>query len=158
MGLNVQGRMPTVPEYYKAFIDPKVDLTESPKQCCPFHKEDTPSFSYDFRTGRWSCFGACHAHGDVVDMHMRWYKFKDRNSAEQDLARKCNVNIAEQPIQMKEDVLVNEKKVDRDTLYLLCCNLANSPERYCELDEIMSVYPVTEDSLYNLYIKWSSQR
>jgi len=158
MALNIVGRYPTVVEYYQNYIDKSVNLAESPKQCCPFHGENTPSFSYDPRTGRWSCFGACHAHGDVIDMHMRWYKFKTRQDAEKDLAQKFKVNIAEQKIETKDDVLLNESKIDYSTLFILCCNAANTPDRWVELDEIMSVYPSTEEDLYNLYLRWSSEK
>ena len=61
------GTMPTVAQYYKDFIDAKVDLIKEPKQCCPFHKEKTPSFSYMPQRGVWSCFGACKVRGaDVI--------------------------------------------------------------------------------------------
>ena len=78
----VDGRMPTVPEYYEEQINQGVDLIMYPKQCCPFHQENTPSFSYNIATGRWSCFGKCHAHGDVIDMHQRWFHFSTREEAE----------------------------------------------------------------------------
>lgn len=155
MGLDVIGRYPTVPEYYKAFIDPKVDLTEAPKQCCPFHKEDTPSFSYDTRSGRWSCFGACHAHGDAIDMHMRWYRFKSRDQAEDDLAKKCRVDRTKIKIETQDDIYINQKKVDLKTAFMQAKLLANTPERWVELDEVMTKYPPSEDELYNLYVKWS---
>lgn len=37
------------------------------KACCPFHKEDTPSFTINDEKGFWHCFG-CGAHGDAI----RW--------------------------------------------------------------------------------------
>ena len=164
MALDIVGRFPTVPEYYKAYINPKVDLTEEPKQCCPFHKEDTPSFSYDYRTGRWSCFGACHAHGDAIDMHMRWYKLKSRQEAERDLAIKYKVDISKQEVEKKEDIFINKERVDLKTVFCLVNKLASSPsdintraDRQVELDEVMSRYPLSEEELYNLYVDWSRQ-
>lgn len=157
MALEVYGRLPTVPEYYRAFIDPKVDLTESPKQCCPFHREDTPSFSYDVRTGRWSCFGACHAHGDAVDMHMRWFKFKSRDQAELDLNKRCGITIQETKIQKPEDIYLNTRKIDLKVAYMQASMMAKTPERWVELDEVMSKYPLSEDELYNLYVKWREE-
>lgn len=158
MSLMISGRLPTVPEYYREFINPEVDLTERPKQCCPFHKEDTPSFSYDLRTGKWSCFGSCHAYGkDVIEMHMRWGRFNSRAEASQDLVRKYNIPI-DKTYTKKEDVLLNMHKIDGIVLQAQAKRLANNPYRWIELDEVMSEYPVDNDKLYNLVIEWSNQR
>ena len=144
------GILPTVPQYFIDFIDAKVDLSKEPKQCCPFHKEDTPSFSYDGRSGRWSCFGRCHAHGDVVDMHQRWMKLSNRSEAEKDLRAKYRV--AEPTTKEKlEDVRyvkpILQTEVDFEVAYLTAISLARTPEDYCELDCIMAVYPVEIISL-----------
>lgn len=154
MSLRISGRLPSVPEYYREFID-DVDLTDKPKQCCPFHKEDTPSFSYDLRTGKWSCFGSCHAYGkDVVEMHMRWNKFHSREEALRDLSRKYQIPFENSYVK-KEDILVNQNKVNAIVLLSQAKRLANCPERWIELDEVMSEYPVDNDKLYNLVIDWS---
>lgn len=155
MALEVVGRLPTVPEYYKEFIDGKVDLTEEPKQCCPFHHENTPSFSYDGRSGRWSCFGSCHAHGDVVDMHRRWFKMSSREEAENDLNRMCKISTAEIKIQKKDITLINEQQLETKVAYIRANVMANRPERWVELDEVMSKYPPSEEELYELSLKWS---
>jgi DNA primase len=156
MALDIVGRYPTVPEYYQEFIDKSVDLTTHPKQCCPFHKEDTPSFSYDFRTGRWSCFGACHTHGDVIDMHQRVFKMQSREKAEEDLARRCRVDRTKLKVETKETIYVNKQRVDLKTAYMKASLLANCPERWDRLDEVMTKYPVPEDELYNLAVEWTN--
>ena len=80
------GTMPTVAQYYKDFIDAKVDLIKEPKQCCPFHKEKTPSFSYMPQRGVWSCFGACKVRGaDVIKMHQMKFHLNTREEAEESL-------------------------------------------------------------------------
>lgn len=158
MALEVYGRLPTVPEYYKAFIDSHVDLTEEPKQCCPFHKEDTPSFSYDGRTGRWSCFGSCHAHGDVIEMHRRWCKLPTKEAAEDDLNRICKIQKPKVRIGEREITLINQEKVEEKATFIKAKRMATTPERWIELDEVMSKYPVSEDELYDLTLKWSGQK
>lgn len=40
------------------------------KCCCPFHKEDTPSFIYNVRTGSAHCFGACGRNYDLIDVYL----------------------------------------------------------------------------------------
>jgi DNA primase len=39
------------------------------KACCPFHKEDTPSFVV-YPEGHWWCFGQCNCGGTVIDFEM----------------------------------------------------------------------------------------
>lgn len=78
---EIIGRLPTIPEYYQRFIDQKVNLLWEPKQCCPFHKEDTPSFSYSVEKDVWRCFGACKCGGDVVALHRKNYHLKSREDA-----------------------------------------------------------------------------
>ncbi len=39
------------------------------KACCPYHREDTPSFIYDRKTYRFHCFG-CNVTVDVIDVLM----------------------------------------------------------------------------------------
>lgn len=40
---------------------------------CPFHIEETPSFTVTPETGRYCCLG-CDAEGDAVDFSMRWHE------------------------------------------------------------------------------------
>ena len=64
----------SIPEYFTRFIDRSIDLTKIPKICCPFHEEDTPSFSYSSEKGLWRCFGACKVGGDVIALHQKNYR------------------------------------------------------------------------------------
>ena len=152
----IEGRLPTVPEYYKEFIDGTVNLAAEPKQCCPFHSEDTPSFSYDRRTDRWSCFGACHAHGDVIDMHNRVFHFGDRKVAEKDLYQRCKIKYEPKPEKVGQ-FNVDKTKVDNNALYVQACSLANTPDRWVELDEVMSKYPFQETEVLGLVWKWTGK-
>ena len=113
---KVLGRLPTVPEYYMEFIG-KADLTQEPKQCCPFHKENTPSFSYDLKTGRWSCFGACHAHGDVVDMHMRWAHIPTREQASESLHKLYQVRHTVSIDEEEDKVPISKENVRFNAVY-----------------------------------------
>ena len=66
-------KLPSIPQYYKEYVDPKVDLNINTSQPCPFHNEKTgKSFSYSKQLNKWRCFGACHCGGDVIDLHMLW--------------------------------------------------------------------------------------
>ena len=75
----------SIPEYFTRFIDRSIDLTKIPKICCPFHEEDTPSFSYSSEKGLWRCFGACKVGGDVIALHQKNYRLRSRREAEDSL-------------------------------------------------------------------------
>lgn len=151
----VEGRLPTVVEYYSEHINHDVNLAANPKQCCPFHKEDTPSFSYNIRTGRWFCFGACHCGGDVIDMHQRWFHFTDRNEAERDLRIKYNArkSVTLESLSNKE-IFVPEDNVLNNVAYARAIALANTPERWLELDYVMSQTPYDRLNLQDLIYRW----
>ena len=153
----VVGRLPTVPEYYQEFINGNVDLLVTPFQCCPFHQEETPSFSYNIPTGRWSCFGKCHAHGDVIEMHRRWFHLNSKEEAEEDLYIRYKVpkpTIREQLTKISKKRLIDEDNVEENSLYAQACMLAKNPERWLELDYVMSKFPVDKNELIALLNKW----
>lgn len=164
----VDGRLPTVPEYYTEFINGNVDLAMQPKQCCPFHKEDTPSFSYNIATGRWSCFGACHAHGDVIEMHKRWFHFATRDEAERDLNQKCKISKDVSFASMLSASRlkpVSEELVNNEALYNQACMLVDKAptqeeriERYLELDYEMSKTPFDAVNIQVLVNKWLGKK
>ena len=160
MQLGIIGRLPTVPEYFMEYIRPGVDLTQFPKQCCPFHSEEKPSFSYNIESGRWSCFGRCHAHGDVVEMHKRWFKFNTREDALSDLESRYEVpreNKLQKVLKETKLIYVNEENVHLNQIYAMACRLANTPERWIELDYVMSRYPIEVYELERLVYNWEVQ-
>lgn len=149
------GRFPTIPEYYKEAIDHSVALVQAPKQCCPFHKEDTPSFSYSIEKMVWSCFGACHAVGkDVVEMHRRNYKMNTREEAEASLRFLCQYPKITPKHLIQKIVLVNDEEVEQKQLEQEATILADTPDRWLELDYVMSKYPVSVYELRDLVNKW----
>lgn len=149
------GKLPSVPEYYQKYIDPNCDLIQTPKQCCPFHKENTPSFSYDIRTGRWSCFGKCHTHGDVIDMHQRWFHLSTRQEAEKDLCEKYGVDVKKPETLKTEQTIVSSEKVEDNVVFNRALLLANTPERWAQLDYAMSKYPYNRLDIEELIFNWS---
>jgi hypothetical protein len=54
--------------------EPDVKSGRLLKYRCPFHKENTPSFTVDPDKQRWHCYGACNEGGDVFDF-IRLLKF-----------------------------------------------------------------------------------
>lgn len=57
------------------FLDSKGIHTESNKQiCCPFHDDSTPSFSVNFETNAWKCFG-CQNGGRFIDL---WKTYQNK--------------------------------------------------------------------------------
>lgn len=154
----VMGRLPSVPEYYQEHIDAKVDLIMFPKQCCPFHTEKTPSFSYDVKTGRWSCFGKCHAHGDVVEMHKRHFHFSTREEAFEDLRVRYDVpkeSYTDAINRMTKEPIISPEEVMDNVTYTKLVALANCPERWLELDYLMSKVPFDRFEAEELLYRWT---
>lgn len=154
MEVRIRGRRPTIPEYYRDFIDKNIDLTESPKQCCPFHQEDTPSFSYSADKNVWRCFGGCHTGGDVVDLHRINYHLNSREEALKSLNAIYGV-IERVELKSVNNNLVDEDKIESNTAYAKALILADRPERWLELDYVMSKYPVSTIELNELVHKWA---
>lgn len=153
--MKIIGRFPTVPEYYQEHINSEVNLLETPKQCCPFHQENTPSFSYNIETGRWSCFGACHAHGDVVEMHRRFYKLDTKEEALRSLRSMYGVKeVRTLEAVANQEILVSDEKVTDDAVFLEACSLATTPDRWIQLDYVMSIYPYDRTRVQKLLEEW----
>lgn len=147
--------MPTVAQYYKDFIDAKVDLIKEPKQCCPFHKEKTPSFSYMPQRGVWSCFGACKVRGaDVIKMHQMKFHLNTREEAEESLRSLYKCPKKEETRLIEKRVVINESDVEYQSLVNRCIMLANTPEKWVELDELMTYYPPEILDLQDLITRW----
>ena len=149
------GTMPTVAQYYKDFIDAKVDLIKEPKQCCPFHKEKTPSFSYMPQRGVWSCFGACKVRGaDVIKMHQMKFHLNTREEAEESLRSLYKCPKREETRLIEKRVVINESDVEYQSLVNRCILLADTPEKWVELDELMTYYPQEILDLQDLITRW----
>lgn len=132
----------TIPEYFARFIDPAIDLEKTPKICCPFHQEDTPSFSYSPEKGVWRCFGACKFGGDVIAMHQKHYKIRNRRDAERSLRKLLGYNDVEKaPSTHFQEGVPNDREVAFKSAYAKAILVARCPDDWDELDYIMSQYP-----------------
>lgn len=139
--------LPTIPEYYKQYVDPKVDLNVTSSQPCPFHDEKTgKSFSYSKNLNVWRCFGQCHCGGDVIDLHKLNYRLKSREEAKASLYNLYGLKVENNLTFDYEVPEVNEEEVYRKRVYALAVNLAKEPDDWLELDYILSKVPydVTE--------------
>ena len=136
--------MLTIPEYFKQFINEKIDLDVTPKICCPFHEEDTPSFSYSASKGVWRCFGACNFGGDVYALHQKKFHFSKRSEAIADLNKRLGIKeeeILEEELSVKP---VHENKItDRISLlqYQLNQALQNGDiDTICKVTQELTKY------------------
>lgn len=69
------------------------------KGCCPFHKENTPSFYVTPAKGFVHCFG-CGAHGDVIDFVMRYENIDFAAACERLGHREFAPAVASAPVQV----------------------------------------------------------
>lgn len=143
MKSTVQAKLPTIPQYFRQYVDSSVDLDSTPYQPCPFHQEQTgKSFSYSKKLGIWRCFGACHSGGDVVALHRLNYKLKSEEEALNSLCALYGIkNEAETPTFEREEVQVDKNRVHRLSLLAFANSLAKTTEDYLELDYIVSKVP-----------------
>lgn len=154
----IYGRLPTVPEYYADFIDGNVDLALDRKQCCPFHHEEKPSFSYNPATGRWSCFGKCHAHGGVEEMHRRKFHFVSLDEAIADLRIRYKLpkeSSHQKLYKLMKPPMISEERIDNNVVYAeACAKVGDNIERALELDYEMSKVPFDAQAIQLLMWKW----
>ena len=144
--------LPSIPEYFARFIDSSIDLNQTPKICCPFHKEDTPSFSYSADKGVWRCFGACKTGGDVIAMHRVNFKLRSREEAEKSLYKLLGYQAPKgSGLHQRDPPVANESQVRAKTSYANALLVARSPDDWDELDYIMSQYPPDIDKLDAFY-------
>lgn len=140
----------SIPEYYSRFIDPSVDLNKTPKICCPFHQEDTPSFSYSAAKGVWSCFGSCKTGGDVIALHRKHHRLRSRREAEDSLYKLLGLSVIDR--QRRADPgKADEQAVQFKAAYAKAALVARTIEDWDELDYIMSQYPPEVDKLEAFY-------
>jgi len=137
--------MISIPEYYQRYINPNVDLTVTNHVCCPFHSEDTPSFSYSLSKDVWRCFGACHKGGDVIALHQANYRLRSREEAEISLCKLLGLKV--QKGLHRVEVSLDERDLERKAQYALAVNKAKSIEQWVELDYIMSLHGETDEHI-----------
>lgn len=145
---EVNSNLPSIPDYFKRYVDPKVDLNETPSIPCPFHNEvNGKSFSYSRQLNIWRCFGACHCGGDVVDLHRLNYRFRTKEEAKKSLYRDYGINVVPNPSFQKEEVFVDPKEVFRRHVYGTAVRLAKNRDDWLELDYIVSKVPYDVEEL-----------
>ena len=140
--------LPSIPEYFTRFIDSNIDLNKTQKICCPFHKEDTPSFSYSPEKGVWRCFGACKFGGDVIALHQKNYKLRTRREAEASLYSILGLTPRPRGLIKGE---ADEFVVQSQAAYAKAMMVARTPDDWDELDYIMGQYPINTDRLEAFY-------
>lgn len=120
------------------YIDRGIDLEETPKICCPFHEEDTPSFSYSVNLGIWSCFGSCKFGGDVISMHQKYHKMVSRTEAIESLALLFKIDTKEVDFTVYDNIQLDEKLIEYTVMLNKAESLCKGVSDYLELDYIMS--------------------
>ena len=135
-------KLPSIPQYFKQYVDPHIDLDTTPHIPCPFHNEVSgKSFSYSKDLGIWKCFGACHAGGSIIELHQHNMKMHSKEEALKSLCNLYGVPMETLPTFELPTFEVDMKDVYRRRAYSLACKLAKNPDDWVELDYILSKYP-----------------
>lgn len=137
-------KLPSIPSYFKTYVDPKVNLDETSSIPCPFHNEVSgKSFTYSKQLNVWRCWGACHCGGDVIDLHRLNYRFKTKDEARRSLYQMFGISLTEELSFEKKEIEVDEADVHRRRVYAAAVNLAQrgNSKDWLELDYIVGKVP-----------------
>ena len=138
----------TIPEYFRAYVDPNVDLTVTHNIPCPFHHEESgKSFTYSVDKDIWRCWGACHAGGDVIALHQLHHGIARREDAKRSLYKLLGIEDSLKPTFEKEDVYINEVDIERREVYSKAIRCAKTIDDWIELDYLMGQVPYSVDDL-----------
>lgn len=150
-----------IPTYFLRFVDNKINLVDTPSICCPFHDEDTPSFSYSHDKGVWSCFGSCKAGGDVINMHKKNRGLRTREEAINSLARELNIDRRTLGFVAPDyDDYRNKTVAKYKSKLIIASNKAKTVEQWLELDYLVSFNKPYDEMIEDLddFINRSSSR
>ena len=140
-----------VPTYFKKYINSEIDLTASPSICCPFHAEDTPSFSYKESSDIWRCWGKCHVGGNVIKLHQKNNNMLSYEEAILSLAAIYKITDDTTDVEMLEEIMTTKEEEDdlevELKVLLSSCERILSNKDKCLLDDIMS-YDIPIKELY----------
>lgn len=110
---------------YKKFYEqfPEINLNKSNSKniysiLCPFHNENTPSFSIDINSGYWRCYADCGIknYGDCIDFLCRYYNIGLKRAIE--ILAEFNNYTLETSEDFKKE-LENFKKVTEFNKFIL---------------------------------------
>lgn len=140
------GTLPSIPEYFKRYVNSNIDLNTETSIPCPFHHEEHgKSFTYSPTKKVFRCWGACHTGGDVIALHQLNHKYKTRDEAKRSLY--AMFEIDNKPSFRKKEVTVNEEEVKERVAYANALRVAKTVDDWIELDYIMSFYPIDVEKL-----------
>ena len=139
---NLLDKLPSVPDYFKLYVDRDIDLNNVKSIPCPFHGETHgKSFSYTPVLGKWRCWGACHCGGDVIDLHRLNYRLRTREEAKASLCALLGIRPTTELSFERVTPTVDAKEVYRNRLYALAVSIAKEPDAWIKLDYILSKAP-----------------
>lgn len=137
----MENRLPTIPEYFKKYVNANIDLDIDNAIPCPFHHEEHgKSFTWSPTKKVFRCWGACHTGGDVINLHKLNYRFKTREEAKKSLYEMYQ--ISDTPTFVRKEVEANPTEVRNRVAYANAISMAKTIDDYIELDYIMSMSPV----------------
>lgn len=128
-----------IPDYFMRFVDKNINLNVENKICCPFHGEDTPSFSYSPDKGVWACFGACKTGGDVINAHKKNKGFHTREQAIISLAELLKIDRKSLGLVAPDyEKSINMQAAKYKSLCTIADNMCRGVSDWAELDYTLS--------------------
>lgn len=84
--------------------------------CCPFHKEDTPSFCVQPAKNTWHCFGSCSEGGNVIGFIMKAENLPFPLAVKKLLKDELHIDIKESGMQSSPEEEAKQKK--KETMFI----------------------------------------
>lgn len=110
---------------------------------CPFHSEDSPSFSIHLNEGLWQCFG-CGKKGGLKRLYSELGEQMTRDTYHDMLINSLKMDFADKKnfaaIARKNQSAINSSSGRRD------------------IHEYLASKPISEDAIYHFGIGWSSEK
>lgn len=126
----------SIPEYYKTFIDSKVDLNETPAIPCIFHGSDGNKFTYSPERNLCRCWSKCGG-GNVIWLHQKNYHLKSKEEAVSSLAELLGIHGTEIDFSNKP-IKIDELLVKMLSYIAKADSSCRTINDYLTLDLIMS--------------------
>lgn len=150
----------TIAQYFNNYVKSKDQLKEDEdsKLCCPWHEEDTPSFTYSAKRQLWRCWGACGCGGNVIAMHKKNYGLATDEEAINSLFELLHIDKTDLTLEKSKPRDYNVSDVEYASAYQKALMVAKTVDDWLELDYLMSQHKTHKELASDLLAYYNIRR